>query len=954
MRRLGPMLAAAIWCVTGRAAATVFDPKVTTDTSVDCTSRETILRDIIQPGMTDEQKAIAVWRFVRSRIYHYAHTDRQPLRQLNVYGYALCGTQAAVMQWLMKGVFGDKFTHGAGIYGNADSYEERKRQSLGWLIDTWERGAKNNPGGGKMGHSMYEVYYAGRWHFLDPHAGFYVYTGDGSIADLDEIKSDPTLVSWPFRKSDPFFPCDGGDGLFYYQASGGGSGWGGPMEVKTSMAFNLRRGDAFTRLFDKIPGKYVNAGQAYGGWTMDYLRDGPRHVCNNGEYLAWQHWGNGVLEYRPDLKAGHLADALTASENVAYGSPGRPAVSPADPAKPMSFTIRTALPYVLIDFSIEAEVVSAPGAPATIALTAGRTSRTLWTAPKGGKQAVALKDVRIEGNYEYDLTFAFPPRRDDEPVGLEALTVTTVCQLNYFALPRLVPGRNTVRVTAADTPAPDGALKVTWTWTEAAGQRADTRLITAFPAEYTVEVGAVATTPAENPKYMQSLRMEVIEGKSGDSMPGWSSPGDDKRPMLSPDFPVSGPVKPMKPLPLVALPLAPQEAIEVKRTLKPPTVALANGRLLCDLKDVQFGTPRWSPDDRWLAFEVTRFGPVEAPEDPKAKPPPPPRSYDVYICRPDGTGLKRIYQAVAEKQAIDDLAWVGRHVVFALTTPQGRQLRVLDLDGKSIYTGPYDPFTVTRTQAFLVLRADGVHRFDPASGETKRISAAPPKDQRFTDLAAPDDLAYLAARVADDTHLLFPDGTQVVVKGLVYAEPAPDGRHLAGHVPVISPTKIAVTEGAVLYRVDIEKRAVEKVRDLLPAADYLGGWDTMRPWWLGATHVEFVAAPKASEGKPYRHWRLYRADVTSGERKAVQDLEAFSLKTERAADNRWSILWRKFDNRGEWIVLRGGASYRKTDRYLMRSANDVSHDGTRLAGRMQDDGKLWVFDLKPTAAAAAP
>ena len=78
------------------AMATVFNPKVTTDTSIDCTSRETILRDIVRPGMSDEEKAIAVWRFVRSHIYHYAHIDRQPLRQINNYGYCLCGSQACV------------------------------------------------------------------------------------------------------------------------------------------------------------------------------------------------------------------------------------------------------------------------------------------------------------------------------------------------------------------------------------------------------------------------------------------------------------------------------------------------------------------------------------------------------------------------------------------------------------------------------------------------------------------------------------------------------------------------------------------------------------------------------------------------------------------------------------------------------------------------------------------
>ncbi|KPJ72397.1 MAG: hypothetical protein AMS14_07795, partial [Planctomycetes bacterium DG_20] len=43
----------------------VVNPRIATDSSIDCSSAEAVVKQIITPGMTDEQKAIACWRFMR-------------------------------------------------------------------------------------------------------------------------------------------------------------------------------------------------------------------------------------------------------------------------------------------------------------------------------------------------------------------------------------------------------------------------------------------------------------------------------------------------------------------------------------------------------------------------------------------------------------------------------------------------------------------------------------------------------------------------------------------------------------------------------------------------------------------------------------------------------------------------------------------------------------------------
>ena len=90
------------------------------------------------------------------------------------------------------------------------------------------------------------------------------------------------------------------------------------------------------------------------------------------------------------------------------------------------------------------------------------------------------------------------------------LTVQSTFVLNYLALPRLLPGRNRVTVTAADgSESREQRLEVTYAWRDREGEHEDRRAITTFPDTYEIEVAPVSTVPPENPKYMRFLRMAV-------------------------------------------------------------------------------------------------------------------------------------------------------------------------------------------------------------------------------------------------------------------------------------------------------------------------------------------------------------------------------------------------------------------------------------------------------------
>src|SRR2546430_1756213 len=91
------------WLAMPRVGAAVAEPWVTTDRTVDCSSYESIVRDVVKGGMTDEQKALALFQFFRQRVYHYMNMpeSRDPLMCLNVLGNTLCGSQGTCMKGLL-------------------------------------------------------------------------------------------------------------------------------------------------------------------------------------------------------------------------------------------------------------------------------------------------------------------------------------------------------------------------------------------------------------------------------------------------------------------------------------------------------------------------------------------------------------------------------------------------------------------------------------------------------------------------------------------------------------------------------------------------------------------------------------------------------------------------------------------------------------------------------------
>lgn len=287
-----------------RPTSTLVNPRIRTDRSVDTSSIDGILRSLVRDGMTDEQKVLAVFNWVRRVLYH---GDGPP---------ELSYDFGVMVHSLGNGSCLRQTTPLAMLLGRLGY------QCRGWMHD---------------GHHMLEVRYAGKWHCLDPHMCFYVYNRSSppQIAGVDELRADAALAGDAVKEGRAcpgFLQCGDEPETF-----GPGGRWEDdsfkPLKIDEPFGrITLRRGETYIRTW--MPGdenlRFLKAWQF--GW-------GPYHTCglkadrkdtinwpiyephvaavgSQGRIKAARHWGIGRIVYAPDLRSDHYKDAVVASSNL--------------------------------------------------------------------------------------------------------------------------------------------------------------------------------------------------------------------------------------------------------------------------------------------------------------------------------------------------------------------------------------------------------------------------------------------------------------------------------------------------------------------------------------------------------------------------------------------------------------------------------------------------------------
>src|ERR1700761_1164062 len=129
-----------------KAPALVSQIKVQPDKAPDCTSLKSIVESVTRDCKTNDEKAVAIYNFMRLTHYHRAYPEEAGglpvLKEIHCYGWSLCGGLHAEQSALWRELGWD------------------------WRFVGWP------------GHTTVEAYYDNRWHYLDVFLKFYAWMPD--------------------------------------------------------------------------------------------------------------------------------------------------------------------------------------------------------------------------------------------------------------------------------------------------------------------------------------------------------------------------------------------------------------------------------------------------------------------------------------------------------------------------------------------------------------------------------------------------------------------------------------------------------------------------------------------------------------------------------------------------------------------------------------------------------
>lgn len=425
--------------------------KVVSDKVDDVSSLEDWRRSCIKDGMSNDEKALVIWKTV----VKYRHQTAPPneflqqennvhdvMKTIHVYGYGMCCCASANVQQLARFIGWD---------------------ARGWAITL---------------HSVPEVYYDNAWHLLDGSLMNFFRNPDKSIASVadlqravgewhaanpgyrgDDGKLRKFAAKGNWRKAGPALlaTCES-----YTEDGPNAAGWHGwsstmieydradrhhPYEYGYSQGYKLniqlRPGERLVRnWFNK--GLHIN---------MDGSGDGPGNILKDRNGLSLQRRlgdiapgriGNGTLEYEAPLSSPAFLATALAAENIAAAGKA-PALAAKDPAKPGVLVLRMPSSYVYLGGEAVFQAMVGPGGSIAVSLSDnnGLDWRELEKVTATGLKKLDLKP-HIYRRYDYRLKFDL----SGEGTGLDSLKLTHDIQHSQCPLPALAEGDNQITFSA--------------------------------------------------------------------------------------------------------------------------------------------------------------------------------------------------------------------------------------------------------------------------------------------------------------------------------------------------------------------------------------------------------------------------------------------------------------------------------------------------------------------------
>jgi hypothetical protein len=434
--------------------------KVLSDQIDDVTTIENIVKSFAKPGMSDQDRAKALWRAVVKYRHQTSPPNEHlagdweahdPVKILSVYGYCMCCCTSALIEAFNR---------------------EDGREARGRILN---------------GHSVPEVRYQGGWHLFDGSLITFFPRSDNEVpASVDEVAS--SVADW--YSQHPGYQ-NNSDKLFQLMRKEGWTGWKteGPALLAHCPFYRMGYLPARTHGWDATMVEYDRKSEVYeygyqvGHRALFSLRPGEsfvREAGNRGLHVNMDvdpHWdglkarapendltyvndylpgyrggvaANGVHRYAPHLGAGDLARGCELLDNLV--SEGRPALHVKDAARPGVAVIPMISPYVYLRGRLRLKAVGQSARDRlslAISTNNGRSFAPLYSAPldQGTDVNVELTD-KILRRYAYWLRIELSGL-----AGLDFLEIDNDFQHAPRTLPWLRPGTSVITVAADADPA---------------------------------------------------------------------------------------------------------------------------------------------------------------------------------------------------------------------------------------------------------------------------------------------------------------------------------------------------------------------------------------------------------------------------------------------------------------------------------------------------------------------
>ncbi len=432
-----------------RSWAAVCSPRILAPGVADAYSMRTFGNFVRWRDLAPDAKAYEIYRYLadtNTGLFHMnvvAEGDdglsefvqiRDPVKIINVYGYAYCGILGPTMAGVCEGV-------GLG-------------PGRMLVLRDWN-------------HVLAETFYNDRWHYLDLDVRAVFRRTNGTLASMDEARRDASL--WHDR-GPLFFPNDSLDATrAIYQKTPVETYYGFQQSGHT-MDYVLRPGERFTRWWQPQSGRWQHL-ERYSKepWLIKLLESSPRGPKPNHRDFSVHNHGNGRFVYEPKLtdKYSDFERGVYDRTNVVVA--GKGLALQRDGLGSVIFEVRS--PYIIVpqvgamdrvDDDCQASVVEFSGRHVTASLSVdnGLTWRSVPGNANGDlarddKQAgtddlVTTIDLTrwVSGRYGYLLKLTLEGRADDAL--LRHLKMTTWVQVAPASLPTLHKGRNQMTLVTGD------------------------------------------------------------------------------------------------------------------------------------------------------------------------------------------------------------------------------------------------------------------------------------------------------------------------------------------------------------------------------------------------------------------------------------------------------------------------------------------------------------------------